>query len=107
VDYEAGDVGRPTREHDLFWPQVSQSLCEGAVTLPKGFKVYSMPKGVKFNAPTVSYRARLTKKSAAIHFSDQSDIKLQQAPKAAYADYKHFKELRAGLSRQRIILSRE
>ena len=107
VDYEAGDVGRPTREHDLFWPQVSQSLCEGAVTLPKGFKVYSMPKGVKFNAPTVSYRARLTKKSAAIHFSDQSGIKLQQAPKAAYADYKHFKELRADLSRQRIILSRE
>ena len=107
VDYDAGDVGRPTREHDLYWPRVSQSLCEGAITLPKGFKVYSMPKSVRFNAQTVSYRAKLTQKRGAIHFSDQSDTKLQQAPKEAYPDYKHFKELRADLARQRIILTRE
>lgn len=107
VDYDAADVGRPTREHALSWPLVARTLTEGAITLPKGFKVYSMPKSVKYDVPTVHYQAKLGKKKNAIQFKDQSDIKAQEAPREAYPDYKKFKELRANLSRQRIILTRE
>ena len=107
IDYDAGDVGRPTREQPLCWPRVSESVCEGTVTLPKGFKVYALPKGVKCNAPCAHYQAKLKGKRGAIQFRDVSDIKLQDAPREAYAGYKKFKELRANFARQRIILTRE
>ena len=107
IHYEAGDVGRPAREHALFWAHVSRDATTGVVRLPEAYKVYALPEGVKFDSPTVAYKARLKKRSGAIRFEDTFDLKVPEAPTEAYADYKQCKELRADLGRKRIILVRQ
>ena len=106
IAYDAGDVGRPTREHDLFWGHVSRNMVTGKIALPKEFAVYSMPKNVRFDSDIVSYKAKLKKERDAITFSDLSDLKVAEALKEAYADFKKCKETRANLARERIILTR-
>ncbi|NIA12959.1 MAG: DUF3857 domain-containing protein [Nitrospiraceae bacterium] len=105
VLYYAGQVGRPTREHDLFWDHVKRSSFDGVIHFPKTYKVHSLPNNVKSKSDIVSYRARLRKGKSQIRFKDQFD--LRQAPAAAYADYKECLERRADLARQRIILTRK
>jgi len=104
VHYEAGDVGRPAREHALFWAHVWRDTTTGVVRLPDGYKVYALPDGAKFDSATVAYKARLKKRRGAIRFEDTFDLKVPEAPSEAYADYKQCKELRADLGRKRIIL---
>jgi hypothetical protein len=105
--YDAGDVGRPAREHDLFWDHIARGVATGKIGLPKGFKVYSMPDGAKFDSKTTAYRVTIKKAGRhAIKYNQVFDLKVDQAPKAAYADYKKANEMRADTSRQRIILIR-
>ncbi len=105
--YDAGDVGRPTREHALFWGQVARNTTRGTVRLPEGFKVYAMPKNVKDKSAAMAYTAKLKEKGNEIVFSDESDLKVPMAPASAYAGYKACKERRADFARKRIILSRQ
>jgi hypothetical protein len=107
IAYSAGEVGRPTREHDLFWPQVDRDTTEGAIHLPKGFRVYAAPDHVKFNSAIVAYRAKLKKKGDGILFRGRFDLKVPEAARDAYPQYKRCKEIRAGLARQRVILIRD
>jgi hypothetical protein len=107
IDYQAGDVGRPTREHDLFWRQVERRAVSGAIHLPEGFAVYALPGKVRFDSPIVAYTAKLKKHRGNIEFKDTFDLKAAQAPREAYPGYKHCMELRADLARQRIILVRK
>jgi hypothetical protein len=106
IQYDAGDVGRPTREYALFWANESREICEGVIRLPKGFKAYSLPKNLKTSSKYVSYRAKLHAGKGEIVFKDQSDVKALTAPREAYGDYKEFKEIRAHLSKQRLILTK-
>ena len=107
IHYEAGDVGRPAREHALFWAHVSREATTGVVRLPEAYKVYALPEGIKLDSATAAYRARLRKRRGAIRFEDTFDLKVSEAPTEAYADYKECKELRADLGRKRIILVQE
>lgn len=107
VSYDAGQVGRPTREHDLKWGHVGREATEGVIRLPKGFKVHSMPQNAAFDSPTVSYKAKLKKRWGKLKFNDTYDLKVHEAPRDAYGDYKKCLELRAEIPRQRIILTRK
>ena len=102
--YSAGDVGRPAREHALHWPHVHRETTAGAIRLPEGFAVHSMPEAVSFDSPAAAYTASIAARDGAIAFEDQYDLKVDDAPRDFYADYKAGKELRANLARQRIIL---
>jgi len=107
IHYDAGDVGRPAREHALFWSHVSREATSGVLRFPKEYRVYALPESVKLISDTVAYEARLKKRGGAIRFEDAFDLKAAEAPAGAYADYKACKELRADLGRQRIILTRQ
>ena len=115
VTYDAGDVGRPTREFDLFWSQIVSETTSGIIRLPDGLKPYAIPESVKFNSGPVSYEAALKAAYEAalkpngqtIEFADAYQLKVQTAPRDAYADYKKCHEARANLTRQRIILTTE
>jgi len=106
VDYTAGEVGRPTREHDLFWEHVERETKEGAIRIPAGYEVYSMPESVDFDSPTASYNASLALSEGSIAFGDRYELKVQDAPPEAYGEYKACRELRANIPRQRVILTR-
>ncbi|MBN2309189.1 MAG: DUF3857 domain-containing protein [Candidatus Hydrogenedentes bacterium] len=103
--YDASDVGRPEREHALFWDRVARESATGTIALPEGFEVYSVPEDVAFDSPTVAYRAAIEQREG-IQFEDVYDLKVNEAPREAYADYKACRELRARLPLQRIILRR-
>ncbi len=105
ISYSANQVGRPTREHDLFWPRVAREATEGTITIPDGFKVYSAPEDAAFESPVADYHATITDTDG-IRFSDRYDLKVAQAPATAYPAYKACLERRARLPRQRIILMR-
>jgi uncharacterized protein DUF3857 len=105
--YSAQSVGRPSRIFDLFWPHVSRDSTTGTIAIPDGFTVYSMPENVTFDSPVASYHASLQAKNGTVTFSDVHDLKVNQAPRDAYADYKACLELRARIPRQRVILTRE
>ena len=115
VTYDAGDVGRPTREFDLFWEQIVSETTTGIIRLPDGLKPYAIPESVKFDAGPASYEAALKAAHEAalipngqtIEFTDAYQLKVQSAPRDAYADYKKCHEARANLTRQRIILTTE
>ena len=107
VLYYAGQVGRPTREHGLFWDHVKRSSFDGVIHFPETYKVQSLPNSVRSNCDVVSYRARLRKGKSQIRFKDQFDLRVSQADAAAYGEYKECLERRADLARQRIILTRK
>ena len=111
VTYDAGDVGRPTREFDLFWSQVVSETTSGVIRLPDGLKPYAIPESVKFDSGPASYeaalKATLKPNGQTIEFTDAYQLKVQTAPRDAYADYKKCHEARANLTRQRIILTTE
>ncbi|HUW61433.1 MAG TPA: DUF3857 domain-containing protein [Candidatus Bathyarchaeia archaeon] len=107
VTYDAGDVGRPTREFDLFWSQIVSETTSGVIRLPDGLKPYAIPDSVKFDSGPASYEATLTPNGQTIEFTDAYQLKVQSAPRDAYADYKKCHEARANLTRQRIILTTE
>jgi len=107
VAYSAHAVGRPTRAFDLFWDHRAMETTEGTIALPEGYTVYSMPASEDFVSDVAGYRAKLTAKDGIIVFEDAYALKVEQAPALAYANYKQCLERRAGLARQRIILSRK
>jgi hypothetical protein len=107
VSYSAHQVGRPTREFDLFWERVSMETTEGTITLPEGYTVYSLPESDAFTSDVADYRASLSTKDGAVAFEDAYALKVAEAPASAYPDYKQCLERRAGLARQRIILTRK
>jgi len=107
VSYSAAEVGRPTREYDLMWGHVRREVCEGVVHLPEGFKVHSKPASVRFASPTVTYKAKVKARRGRIVFEDVYDLKVDAAPRDAYADYKACLERRADIPRQRVILVRK
>jgi hypothetical protein len=111
VAYDAGDVGRPTREFDLFWSQIVSETTSGVIRLPDGLKPYAIPEGIKFDSGPASYEAALKPalipNGQTIEFNDAYQLKVQSAPRDAYADYKKCHEARANLTRQRIILTTE
>jgi hypothetical protein len=69
--------------------------------------VYSMPKKVASKSDVVAYKATLKHKGDTILFTDQYDLKVNQAPRDAYARYKACNEARATIPRQRVILTRD
>lgn len=107
VSYSASDVGKPVREHGLYWNHVSRQVTKGTLHLPEGYAVYALPEPTNFDSPTVSYVAKLKCESGTIVFADAYDLKVHSAPAEAYGDYKACKELRARLPLQRIILTRK
>ncbi len=107
VDYSAGDVGRPTREHALFWSHTARARVTGVIELPKGFAVYGRPDNVRVKSGAVAYNAKFRVHKGALEFEDAFDIKTLMAPAIAYPDYKRAQETRAGFARQRIILKKE
>ncbi len=104
--YEARNVGRPERMHGLFWDNVSKSASNGTIRIPDGFSVYSVPGTVAFDSGTVSYRANVNAGNGAVSFRDAFALKVDDAPREAYSDYKQCLELRARVPIQRIILTR-
>jgi hypothetical protein len=108
VDYDAGDVGRTTRNYGLFFGHAVRALTKGIIHLPAGYSVYSVPEGVATDGPVVKYTANLTDDGKrALRFEDDFILKVSEAAKDAYGEYKACKEKRAGLSRQRIILMKQ
>jgi len=107
VTYDAGDVGRPTREFDLFWSQIVSETTSGVIRLPDGLKPYAIPDSVKFDSGPASYEAALKPDGQTITFADSYELKVPTAPRDVYADYKKCHEARANLTRQRIILTSE
>ena len=106
VSYSAHLVGRPAREFGLFWDHVATETTEGAITLPEGYAVYSLPGNVTFESEVANYRAQLAEKNGTVTFNDVYTLNVDQAPASAYPEYKQCVERRAGLARQRIILTR-
>jgi len=106
VDYNAGDVGRPTREHVLFWFHAVRAHVAGSIELPKGFTVYARPENVRIKSKTVAYSAKFDVKSDVLRFEDTYDIRTLTALASAYPGYKRAQEARAGLARQRIIIEK-
>ncbi|HOZ47570.1 MAG TPA: DUF3857 domain-containing protein [Candidatus Hydrogenedentes bacterium] len=104
--YAASDVGRPTREHDLFWNSVARDSTRGAIRLPEGFHVHSMPESVQFESAVVAYVAQVKADEGAVFFEDAYTLRVHEAPASAYGELKACKELRAKLPRQRVILTR-
>lgn len=108
VDYDAGDVGRTTRNYSLFFGHGVRALTNGVIHLPEGYNVYSVPEGVAADGPVVKYSAKLLDDgNRVLRFEDDFVLKVSEAAKEAYAEYKACKELRANLSRQRIVLMKE
>jgi len=107
VMYDAGDVGRPTREFDMYWSQVVSETTSGVIRLPDGLRPYAMPENVKFDSGTVAYQAAVKPNGQTIEFTDAYQLKTPAAPSEAYPDYKKCIESRANLARQRIILTAE
>jgi len=106
VSYSAHLVGRPAREFGLFWDHVAMETTEGAIALPEGYAVYSLPENVAFESEVADYRARLAANDGTVTFEDAYTLNVDQAPASAYPEYKQCLERRAGLARQRIILTR-
>lgn len=106
MTYDAGDVGRPTREHGLFWSGIGRELISGSLRLPEGYTVYSAPNAFRFKSHEISYKTRIAEKGGNISIKGAFDQKVYEAPAEAYARYKQGKELRADLARQRVILKR-
>ena len=106
VAYTARDVGRPVREHGLYWSHVLRETSRGSIRIPEGFQVHSMPGPVMFDSVTAAYEASLGVRGDTVGFEDTYALKVHDAPATAYADFKTCKELRAGIPRQRVILTR-
>lgn len=106
ADYNAGDVGRPAREHALFWFHAARARVTGTIELPKKFAVYGSPANVHLKNKVAAYSATFRERQGVLQFEDTFDIKMLTAPPALYAGYKRIEEARADLSRQRIILTR-
>jgi len=106
VSYSAHLVGRPAREFGLFWDHVTRETTEGRITLPQGYALYSLPGNVTIDSGVAAYRARLTANDGTVAFEDAYTLSVDEAPASAYAGYKQCLERRAGLARQRIILTR-
>ena len=79
---------------------------EGAIALPEGYAVYALPENVAFESEVADYRARLAANDGTVTFEDAYTLNVDQAPASAYPEYKQCLERRAGLARQRIILTR-
>ncbi len=107
VSYSAHMVGRPSRGFPMFWDHASMETTEGTITLPGGYEVYSLPEAETFTSEVAEYRAQLSAKDGAVVFEDMYALKVAEAPASAYPGYKQCLERRAGLARQRIILSRK
>lgn len=107
VFYTAQEVGRPTRELDLFWNYPVRETTRGTIKLPAGFGVYYLPEEVNFDSDVASYRATFTNKDNTITFEDRYDLNVAEAPASAYPEYKQCLELRARIPQQRIILTKE
>jgi len=108
VEYNAADVGRATRLHDLFFEHGVRAVTKGIIRLPKGFKLYSLPEDVSTASEVADYQAHFDKDGkSALRFADEFVLKVPEAPKAAYGAYKAVREQRAHLSRQRVVLMKK
>lgn len=106
MNHDAGDVGRPSREQDLFWGNIERQTLEGSVRLPEGYRAYSVPRKAHQRSGVVSYRAAVKVNGANLHIRDAFDLKVPYATKDAYPEYKQCKETGADFARQRVILTR-
>lgn len=104
--YDASEVGRPVRGQDLFWDHVVCEEKQGTIRIPSGYRVYSIPDKAHFDSPVAAYDASVSVEDGTVRFSDQYALRVQDAPADAYGEYKACKELRAGIPRQRVILTR-
>jgi hypothetical protein len=106
LNYDAAEVGRPTREHAMWWDYILHESCTGRINLPKGYGIYTLPTLESSDTPVASYKADMRQDGDALLFEDAFALKSTQAPAEQYGQYKTCIETRADATRQRIILKR-
>ncbi len=107
LEFSAAQVGRPERQHGLFWNQRGREIVTGTIQLPDGFELHSVPEKVNFKSSVADFAAQFKKEASNLAFTQTYDLKVSQAPADAYPEYKESQELRADLSRQRVILKKK
>ncbi|MFA5140889.1 MAG: DUF3857 domain-containing protein [Elusimicrobiota bacterium] len=106
LKYPAGDVGKPEREHPMFWMERDKQADSVSIRLPKGYKLYHLPKGLSLKSKAGSYRASYTEEGDTIRFEDSFVREATEVLPADYAEYKAQREGAARFADEWIVLTR-
>jgi len=107
LEYNASEVGKPTRIHPLDWSSRAMTTNQYTLRLPEGFTVKYLPADVTYDTPLMTYAAGFESRGTAIVFSDEYRRHLIEAPEDMYPTFKMGIETRAKLSREWVVLERQ
>jgi len=109
VEYEFKEVALPERKYAIHY---STSFCAKhaiSITVPEGWKVYYIPKEVKFSCAHADYEAKYTTTDDGrkILFEDRYRRHSRKIPTKDYKEYKEFLEKVSAYSKERVFLTKE
>jgi len=104
------DVGRSTRERDLYWAGRELMEASFVVRAPAGYSVYAVPEAFEQKGAGWSVAARFAADPAArgvARFNDRWERTALDAPRAAYAAYRESRIKRARLREETLVFVKE
>jgi hypothetical protein len=106
----AGEVGRSTRERDLFWEGPEREEAEFTLQAPAGYKVYALGEGAEKTGDGWALSAAFEADPSApgvVKFRETWDRSALSAPRDAYAAYREARIRRSRLRTEVIVFVKE
>jgi hypothetical protein len=105
LKHPAGDVGKPEREHPMFWMERDKQADSVSIRLPEGYRLYHLPEGLSVRSRAGSYRASYAEEEGAVRFEDAFVREATEVLPAEYAEYKSMRESAARFADEWIVLT--
>ncbi len=108
IDYSAASVGKETREFPIDWDTNVLLVNQITINVPKGYKVYYLPKNYSCTIPSaMSYQSQTEVKQQEIIFKDSFRREVISLTPEKYPEYKKCLETMATMAKEWIILAKE